>query len=72
VNGQTLTVAHNDMFSLAHNPEPGFFQRTYGVEVIYAREFGQGQTVTSTLRKAGGNDRSPRLREAREHFDIAS
>ena len=31
----TLTIAHNDVFSLTHNPESILFQCARGVEVIY-------------------------------------
>ncbi len=36
-----LAVAHDDMLSLAHNPEAGFLESAHGVKVIDARDFGQ-------------------------------
>ena len=32
----TLAVAHDDVFALAHNPKPGLFQSAYRVKVIDA------------------------------------
>jgi hypothetical protein len=37
-----LSVAHDDVLSLAHEPEAGFLECAYGVQVIDARDLGQG------------------------------
>jgi hypothetical protein len=36
-----LTIAHDNVFALAHNPESGFFESADGVNVIDARDLGQ-------------------------------
>ncbi len=41
-DNDALTVAHDDVFALAHDPETGFLQRTDGVEMIDARNARQG------------------------------
>jgi len=37
-----LAVTHYDVLSLAKDPEPGLLQRPYGIEMVNARELGQG------------------------------
>ena len=37
-----LTVAHDDVLPLADDPESGFFERAHGVEMVDARDLGQG------------------------------
>lgn len=39
-NHDALTIAHDDMLALAHNPESSFFERADGVKVIDARDLG--------------------------------
>ncbi|MDO8598306.1 MAG: hypothetical protein Q7R45_16980 [Sulfuricaulis sp.] len=36
-----LTVGHDDVLSLTHDPETSLFQCAHGVEVIYAGDLGQ-------------------------------
>ena len=38
----TLTVAHDDVLTLAHDPETSLFECSHGDEVIDARNLGQG------------------------------
>jgi hypothetical protein len=42
-NGQDpLPIRHYDVFALARDPEPGFLQGSHSIEVIDARNLGQG------------------------------
>jgi hypothetical protein len=41
-DNDALTVAHDDVLALTHDPETGFFQRADGVEVIDAGNLWQG------------------------------
>jgi hypothetical protein len=42
-NGQyALTIAHYDVLALTDNAKPGFLQRAYGVEMVYAGYLWQG------------------------------
>ena len=36
-----LTIAHDDVLALTHDPETGLFQYAHGVEVIDAGDLGQ-------------------------------
>ena len=37
-----LTIAHDNVLSLAHHAETGLFECAHGVEVTDARDLGQG------------------------------